>query len=505
MSRSATVRVLLGLCCALPLLATSARAEDGASKDQTASSDRLARLEALLAAQQQRIEALQEEVAATSMRDVEAARLDVMRQQIREVLSETEFRESLMQSTTQTGYDNGFFIRSSDDNFLMKINGYTQFRWTHYATRSSNKYLNPGFQRDDRTGFDLQRIRLIFSGHVHDKDLTYHLQIRGDAPDGYDVLLHWAYLNYRFRDEFQIRAGIFKLASTRSQLTDESGFQFVDRPMTEAVFGLSDGLGIRFWGQLFDKRFEYRLDIVNSLNRGLGRTITPDPAELDSNPAILFRAVWNALGENPGNSEMVTEGDTEMRDDPFLSFGFHYAFNDDMSDASTTRIPFGLPRRFGTGGFGLTTTNGLQINQFGLDTMFKYQGFSASGLYVLRIVDPRRAGRRPFTPWWLATGQGSTTVQHGAYAQFGYFLPIPALENKLEAVVRVGGISTLAADQEGTWEYAAGLNYYIKGHKIKLQTDVTKVSEVPISNSASSLANVNDDALIFRVQLQVAF
>jgi hypothetical protein len=31
------------------------------------------------------------------------------------------------------------------------------------------------------------------------------------------------------------------------------------------------------------------------------------------------------------------------------------------------------------------------------------------------------------------------------------------------------------------------------------------VDEAPISSASHSLANVNDDALIFRIQLQVAF
>ena len=35
--------------------------------------------------------------------------------------------------------------------------------------------------------------------------------------------------------------------------------------------------------------------------------------------------------------------------------------------------------------------------------------------------------------------------------------------------------------------------------------DVTKVNEAPITSNYNGLANVNDDALIFRVQLQVAF
>ncbi len=82
---------------------------------------------------------------------------------------------------------------------------------------------------------------------------------------------------------------------------------------------------------------------------------------------------------------------------------------------------------------------------------------------------------------------------------------IGSLENKLEAVVRVGGISTLANGQEGTWEYGAGLNYYIEGNNVKLQTDMIKVSEAPISNPYTGLANVNDDVLMFRVQLTFAF
>ena len=159
----------------------------------------------------------------------------------------------------------------------------------------------------------------------------------------------------------------------------------------------------------------------------------------------------------------------------------------------------------GRGGYGLTTTNGLQINQFSWDMGFKYCGFSAQGEYALRIVDPRRTDRRPFTPWFLISGDDSTTVQHGAYVQVGYFLPIPVLENKLEWMARVGGISALSDEQEGSWEYATGVNYYIEGHAVKLQADMVRVYEAPITSGYSSLANVNDKALVFRVQLNVAF
>ncbi len=468
--------------------------------------DKVSRLEALLEAQQQKIDALQQQLASASAQDTEAARVEAMRAQIREILSEQEFRESLMPSIVTAGYDKGFYIRSTDEKFLMKTNGVMQFRWTHYGTRSRNRYLLPRLERDDRTGFDLQRIRLHLSGHVYNEDLTYMIQLRSDAPDGYDVVLHRIWANYRVRDEFQFRAGMFQTASTRSQLlADEYGLQMVDRSVVDAVFGTGNGVGIRLWGRLFEKKLDYMIDVVNSLNGDRNRTITTDPAEHDNNPAILARLVWHAMGDDLATWSY--EGDVEHHDTPHLDLGFSYLFNEDDGDLNTTRIPFPFTRRLrnAIGGFGLVSTNGLQINQFSWDAAFKYMGFSVTGEYIIRLVDPTQANSRPFSPWFLATGDGSTTVQHGAYVQAGYFLPIPGLEKKIEAVARVGGISALANGREGTWEYAGGLNYYIDGHNVKLQTDVVKVSEAPISSSYSSLANVNDDALIWRVQLQVAF
>ena len=103
------------------------------------------------------------------------------------------------------------------------------------------------------------------------------------------------------------------------------------------------------------------------------------------------------------------------------------------------------------------------------------------------------------------TRQADTTVQQGAYVQVGYFLPIPGLERKLEAVARVGGISALANGRESAWEYAGGLNYYVNKDRVKLQADVTRITEAPLSSGSASLANVNDQPLIFRVQLQVTF
>ncbi len=491
------------------VVAGTSVAEDAAPPT---ANDQIARLEALLDAQQQKIDALEQQVAAAQQADVSAARVEELKKQIREVLSEQEFRESLMPSTLQAGYDKGFFIKSSDEKFLFRFNGQLQFRYTYYNVGSRNRYLSPRFERPDRSGFDIARARFRFSGHVYDKKLTYLLEFDSSATGGYDTRLLYGYANYKFVDEFQFRAGIFRLASTRADFASTSTMQFPEYPMMNSVFGLMNGAGVRLWGKLFQGKGEYYLDIVNSFGTAATQTITTDETLYaqghDNNPGIIFRTVWALLEgtcQYPDGEPFWSQPtDMEIHTTPALNVGFHYAFNEDWHDG-TLRYPY--PRRvfFQDGGFGLTSSEGTQMHQFGIDSGFKWQGFSATAEYVLRLVDIRSADGPPYTPLFLLTGDGSTNAQHGGYLQMGYFLPIPGWERKLEVVGRVGGVSTASGGSEGVWDYGGGFNYYIVGHCVKLQTDVTKIYEAPVSSGTYSLANVNDNALIWRVQLQVAF
>lgn len=476
------------------------------------STDEVSQLRSLLDTQQRRIEQLEQRLAGSQQGDVEQARIDEMRRQIREILSEEEFRESLMPSTLQAGYDKGFYIRSSDELFMIKLNGMMQFRYTYYHSHRDNRYLAPGYRRSDRSGFDINRLRLRFSGHAYSKDLTYWIELDSGAPNEYDTRLFYAWFNYRFADELQFKFGRFRTANLRADFASVATMQFVEYPMMNSVFGLGDGTGVRLWGQLFKKKLDYYVDLVNTLGGPNTRTITNDEDFFanghDGNPAVVARLVWHALTGDAKTPVVVDQhmdspSDVEFHMDPALDVGMHYAFSEDWQDG-TLRIPF-PSRSFRTGGFGLTSSDGLQIHQIGVDSAFKWRGFSISGEYVLRILDVRNSEGPFATPLYQLTGDGSTNVQHGGYVQAGYFLPIPKFENKLEVVGRVGGVSALSGGLEGMWEYAGGINYHIDGHRVKLQFDVTKVTESPTSSNLYSLANVNDDALIFRVQMQVAF
>lgn len=469
---------------------------------ESADVERIDQLEALLARQQERLEALQQQAGAMQSDDADRAQL--MRAQIRDVLSEEEFRSELMPSTLQAGYDKGFFIRSHDDKFSMKLQWHLQARYTYYGTRSENHYLLPGERRSDRSGFDFARARFRIFGHAYSKDLSYFISLTAAENSAYDARLMYAFADYRFADEFHIMVGRMRLASTRAQMRTITTYQFTELPFTDAVFGAGVGTGVRFWGCLFDYHLHWFLDITNSWNGANNRVITPDPAELDGSPGVIFRMLWHALAEDPMN-DFTYEADFGYHEMPVLDLGFHYGFNNDDGDLGTSRVIYHLQDRvYREGAFGLVNTNGMHIHQFGAEAAFKWRGFSATTEFHVRMLDIKDAASPPYTPYFLLTGDGSTTAYYGGYLQLGYLLPIPGWENKFEVVARLEGLGGVSPGNEGTWIYTGGFNYYID-KQLKLQTDVSKITEVPISSSTYSLANVNDDALIWRVQLVFAF
>lgn len=461
----------------------------------------LAALENMRVAQQERLRTLE---AQAAQEEPERLRAAALRAQIRELLADAEFREELAQTTTLAGYDDGFFLKSSDDAYTLNLNGFMQFRWTHAGVQARNRYLDRQRERDDRTGFDIQRIRIIASGNVGSENLTYEFDVLADSPEQYNAGLLWAYFNYRFADEFQVTAGRFNIPGTRANYGDERGYQLIEMPLADAVFNIGDGTGVMIWGDVAAARISYYASIVNGLNGPDNRVITSDDQrELDGNPAFVGRLVWHALGDDPDAGQY--EGDTHFLESPALNIGAHYAFNEDDGDADTTLIPYPWVAPRGGGGFALTNSNGLRVQQAGVDATFKFMGFSLAAEYEVRFLDVTRSNDLPLAPLYRLTGDKSTNAQHGAYLQAGYFLPIPGFEKKVEIAGRVGGISALAGMHEAAWEYAGGVNWYLHGHHLKVQTDVTRIQEAPISNEYLGLGNVNDGALIWRVQMQVAF
>lgn len=133
-----------------------------------------------------------------------------------------------------------------------------------------------------------------------------------------------------------------------------------------------------------------------------------------------------------------------------------------------------------------------EVTQFAGDFAMKWKQLSTSLEYFVRIID---FDKDLFLD--ESFHNANTIHQQGGYIQAGWFFT-----PKLEWATRLGGIWD--NDDDSVWEYATGVNYYIRGHAVKLSLDYTGTHEATtVSNDAGF--GLNEEAGMFRGQLQVLF
>lgn len=485
---------------ALAVLAAMLLAAGGPAafgQENAVATDRLDQLESLVKAQQQQIASLQQQVTSQQAGGVEQMRVEEIRRVVQELFRDPQFRDQL---PLNAGYDGGFFIRSGQD-FLLRINGMMQARYifdcvSNGRNRDTGSPLFGQRVDNDRSGLEFSRLRLAFSGYAWDPNFTYRIELRADQTE--NVSIYYAWMNYKFIEAANIRIGLYKLPFGRQETTSDQKLLLVDRSMANEVFNVGRSMGVMLHGALFDRRLEYGVSLSNGFKNNLDTVSNPDATnELDTNPAITARTVYHAMYDQLGK-DFQSESDLEYHKKPALDFGASFAWNGDRGDRHNTNLPFAIPdnRRVGPGGFALSSAYKSNITQFGLDAAFKYLGFSTQAEYFLRIIENQG---RIASPWFLNTGNNGNSHQQGGYWQAGYFI----VPQKVELAARIGGIWDFNGD--GLWEYAGGVNYYIRGHNLKLQADVTRINEAPVRSSRLGYMNQNDDFTLFRVQLQAAF
>ena len=109
--------------------------------------------------------------------------------------------------SVRVGYDKGFVIASqrdldletSDFPFRMQINGWGQLRYTVSDVAPPNTDLNQ---------FQLQRGRIVFTGHAFNSDVSYFVQLDGRSSSGDNIRLLDYYLSYDIgHDQFGLDEG----------------------------------------------------------------------------------------------------------------------------------------------------------------------------------------------------------------------------------------------------------------------------------------------------------
>ena len=362
----------------------------------------------------------------------------------------------------EKGPKNGLVLQTDDGNYSLKIGSLVQFQHQFLDVDGAGS----------TNGFQLRRVRLNFSGNAINPQLTYRLEFEvlsgvtnlvAEAFPHTGPNLRDGYLNYNFDNGIEIQWGQFKVPYSFDTLVSDSQNQFIDRTITDDVFGLERDLGINLHGRLAGGRFDTSLHLMNE---GINRNT------FNNNDGMLVgtRLVFNVRGDH-----RYTTGDPDFSETPNLAVGvagnFNRAGNPPAADQSMIAA---------TG-----------------DVAYRYRGLSALG-----------AG------YYLRNKTANTNI-FGFLVQDGYFI----VPKRFEVMARLGAVFPTAAGVTNGYEAGGGLGYYFKGHNLKLLTDYAILLNSPLvlgvgaagtnaaANSATAggapgfIAGQNDHRVRTQVQL----
>ena len=185
-----------------------------------------------------------------------------------------------------TAGSNGFWLRSSDSNFTLRLQGVGQFDGHYYQS------VNPG-QKDS---FTIRRLRLIESGSVF-KDYDYYVQTDfgalNSATATNNSFLQDAYVNVHYWPGLQFQAGKFKEPVGLEIQPADANLWFVERDYpTELV--PNRNVGFEVHGDLFNNTLYYAAGAFNGVSDGGSGDIETGANSKDVTARIFARPFTNS-------------------------------------------------------------------------------------------------------------------------------------------------------------------------------------------------------------------
>lgn len=365
----------------------------------------------------------------------------------------------------ELGYNKGFYFRTRDDKFFMRMTGRIQMRYG-YTDRD-----NESGEEDD-SSFMIRRSRLKWDGYAYNHfDYKIELALRsqgtkstdtddGDRAKAVELIDWWAeYKKYPFA---KIRFGQWKVPFNRQRVVSSANLQMIDRASSQDEFNMDRQVGAMVSGDLFGKKLEYYAGMFN----GNGR----NESENDNNEHLyIFRASYNPFG-GYGKGIGEKESDLDWSETPKAHISGAVAF-DSAADESITLDS------------GKVTMADVDRTSVVAEYGFKYKGFSTSAEAYWRKYDDIG---------------GKSIIDKGFFVQGGYFL----IPKHLEIAGRYSLVDfDNRRETDAVRETALGINYFWAGHSKKLQFNVIRMdNELPHS------ASVSDDIdYFYRLQFQLAF
>ena len=440
----------------LSAFATSAVAADVSDAPANAT-DTIAQLQSIVADLQRQVDELK---SAKSDQWLTQERAKQIRGLVEDVLADADTRASLLQAGATAGWDKGFFLGSSEGNYLLRINGQLQVRFVY-------NHQNDSPTDDDRSGFEIRRAKIFFSGHVVDPTWEYQVELEADRSTGNFTLGENGWIQKDFGNGWNVRTGQFKAPFLHEELVSSKRLFAVERTLVNSQFtaGVLQGVQLGYEGDCWRAYAAFH-DGNNSKNTAW--------SVQDTEYAFSGRAEWRASGE-----WKYLDDYTSFKGDPggtLLGAAIDYS-----------------RQEFGTGGPLPGAFNNAEVANTGLtvDATVKFGGASIAGAVIYRTLQTDTAS--PDQDQW------------GAFIRGGYFICDSC---ELYAQYEWGDLDSGGDDLS---VITFGFNKYWDRHNLKWQTDVgyglNPVDAAWAQESAGYRADApgQDGQIVVRSQLQLLF
>jgi phosphate-selective porin OprO and OprP len=296
-------------------------------------------------------------------------------------------------------------------------------------------FLDRGDSRwgSDNDRFYLRRARVNASGtFLEYVDFKIELELSGSLGEASSLraALTDGYVNYNRLDWANFKFGQFKTPFGYEQLSSDTKLYTIERSLPNDRLTQGRQLGVQAWGNVLDKRLSYAAGIFN----GNGANNSGNDNDSFLFAERLSGVPWRGkLCQKESNIELGLNG--YLSDDKSVGGLGDFGFDSTPTTAGNDGIFAGYRRGAGA------------------DAQFHAGPFDLAAEYLWTRFEPQN--RLPAT----------AVEAQGWYLQGAYSI-IP----KLQAVVKFETLDlarNLDGDSTDIWTF--GLNYYLKGHDVKLQ------------------------------------
>jgi phosphate-selective porin OprO/OprP len=355
----------------------------------------------------------------------------------------SRFMEAIPQAFSEVPhftFGRGIGIHPADSSFSFNL----RFRMQNRAGVLFNEAA------DTEIEARVRRLRLRFDGFVFNPRFYYVIQLsfsRGDMDwenTEFANVLRDAMFFYRANDKLQFGFGQTKLPGNRQRVISSGDLQFVDRSIVNAEFNVDRDFGaqVAYTERLFSN---FHTVLRGAITSGEGRNIisTSNGLAYTGRIELLPFGLFEKFGD-------YFEGDLIREKKPKLSAGFTFSQNN-----QTLR----------TGGqIGQALFEPRDMNTLSSDWLLKYRGFALAIEYMYRTSEDPITQNLLGEVRYVYTGFGQNY-------QASYFWP-----NNYELAVRYSHMNPSSQIQQferDIQQYTIGVSKYLKGHRLKLQSDIT--------------------------------